>query len=78
MASRQHDVSFIKLDKPFTEITPFKFDSTSMKGNASLGVVGYLGDLKDDAIGEPGAQMYEMFLDTKWQLATSQWSMLEY
>jgi V8-like Glu-specific endopeptidase len=73
--SRQHDVAFIKLEKPFTGVTPFKFDSTPLKGNVSLGVVGYPGDLKDDKTGEPGAYMYEMFLDTEWQLAASQWSM---
>lgn len=75
--NRQSDVSFMKLDKPFTGVTPFKFIDTPVAGTLPLGVVGYPADLKS-LDGEYGAQMYEMFLSTKWDLSTSEWTMLEY
>lgn len=75
--NRNFDVSFIQLEAPFTGIQPFKFADTPVQGSLSIGVVGYPGDLKDQA-GEPGAEMYEMFLQTNYNLAESQWRMLEY
>jgi len=38
------DVSFVRLDKPFTGIRPFKFVDTPGKGTLNLGVVGYPSD----------------------------------
>jgi hypothetical protein len=58
--AKNFDVSFMQVDKPFTGITPFKFEETPATGDEVLGVVGYPGDLKDQ--GEGGALMYEMFL----------------
>lgn len=59
---KSFDVSFMKLDKPFTGIKPFLYDETPSKGNMVLGVVGYPGDLSNKRTGEKGAFMYEMFL----------------
>ena len=75
---RPHDVSFMKLAKPFTEIEPIRFIETPPQGYCQLGVVGYPGDLKDKATGEKGAHMYEHFLNTGWNLEDSQDNMLEY
>lgn len=75
--NRNFDVAFIQLEAPFTGIEPFRFADTPVQGSLSIGVVGYPGDLKDRA-GEPGAEMYEMFLQTNYNLAESQWRMLEY
>ena len=65
---KNQDVSFIQLDKPFTGITPFKFNETSATGEAVLGVVGYPGDKFDMATREKGAQMYEMYEKVGLQL----------
>lgn len=75
--NRSFDVSFIQVE-PFTGVTPFQFADTPASGNASMGVVGYPGDLRDEITKEPGAHMYEMFLPNKFNLAESQWRMLEY
>jgi hypothetical protein len=58
--ARNFDVGFMQVDKPFTGITPFKFEETPATGDKVLGVVGYPGDLSNQ--GEGGALMYEMFL----------------
>jgi len=48
------------------------------KGSQTLiGVVGYPGDMKSTR-GEPGAQMYEMFLETKYDRSNSEYHMLDY
>ena len=50
------DVSFIRVSKPFTGITPFKYLATPSSGsNVRIGVVGYPGDLKKKGTGEKGA-----------------------
>lgn len=38
-----HDVSFIKVQKPFDGVKPFKYADTPLAGNMALGVVGYPG-----------------------------------
>ncbi|KAJ5777287.1 Peptidase S1B glutamyl endopeptidase I [Penicillium odoratum] len=73
---RQNDVSFIKLNKPFTGVTRFNFKDTPMQGSEAIGVVGYPGD--KDYKGEKGAQMYEEFRDVTWDLKKSSLNMLEY
>ena len=75
---RPHDVSFMKLAKAFTGIEPIRFTETPPQGFCQLGVVGYPGDLKDEATNEKGAYMYEHFLNTGWNLEDSQDRMLEY
>lgn len=72
------DVSFMKVDRPFTGITPIKFEDTPAQGSLTLGVVGYPGDLKDPKTGEKGAHMYEMFLPTDFDLSSQADTMLEY
>ena len=76
--NRNFDVSFIQVDKPFEGITPYQFADTPLSGTTSVGVVGYPGDLKDEKTKEIGAHMYEMFMPNTWNLAESQWRMLEY
>lgn len=76
--NRNFDVAFIQVDKPFTGVTSFQFVDTPLSGTSSIGVVGYPGDLKDEKTKEVGAHMYEMFLSTTYNLAESQWRMLEY
>jgi V8-like Glu-specific endopeptidase len=76
--NRNFDVSFIMLDKPFEGVKSFNFADTPLSGSMDIGVVGYPGDLKDPSTDEHGAHMYEMFLPTKYNLADSQWRMLEY
>ncbi|KAL4882404.1 hypothetical protein BJY04DRAFT_187010 [Aspergillus karnatakaensis] len=71
---RESDVAFIKLNKPFDEVTPLDFRDTPESDKGVIGVVGYPGDLEDN--GEPGCQIYEAFVDAKWDLNRSQ--VLEY
>ena len=75
---KSFDVSFMKVDTPFTGIKPFRYEETPAKGNLIIGVVGYPGDLSDKRTGEKGAHMYEMFLETEFDLAQSADTMLEY
>ncbi|KAK5652966.1 hypothetical protein OQA88_9446 [Cercophora sp. LCS_1] len=65
------DVSFIKLNSPFTGVTPLAFESTPQSGRYTLGVVGYPGDLEDPKTREKAAFMYEMFDKEKYDLATA-------
>jgi V8-like Glu-specific endopeptidase len=74
---RAHDVSLIQLDEPFTDIKPIQYADTPMSDKTMLGVVGYPGDLKNDS-GEPGAEMYKMFLNVDYNLSRSKDRMLEY
>ncbi|RDW87140.1 trypsin-like serine peptidase [Aspergillus mulundensis] len=73
---REANVAFIKLSKPFRDVTPFDYRDTPESDKMNIGVVGYAGDLKKN--GEPGAQLYECFQDEKWDLGRSKWQMLEY
>ncbi|KAF6227395.1 hypothetical protein HO133_008839 [Letharia lupina] len=75
---KSFDVSFMQVDKPFTGITPLRFEETPSQGKIVLGVVGYPGDLTDKQTGEKGAHMYEMFLPTDFDLSTQADTMLEY
>ena len=60
--AKNFDVGFVQVNKPFTGITPIKYEETPVQGDLTLGVVGYPGDLKDEHTNEKGAFMYEMFL----------------
>ncbi|KAL4770111.1 hypothetical protein BDW60DRAFT_224350 [Aspergillus nidulans var. acristatus] len=73
---REANLAFIKLNKPFREVTPYDYRDTPESDMMNIGVVGYAGDLKKN--GEPGATLYECFQDTKWSLDKSRWQMLEY
>ncbi|MCJ1438955.1 hypothetical protein MMC27_008345 [Xylographa pallens] len=76
--SKAYDVGFIQVNKPFTGIVPITYVETPQQGDVTIGVVGYPGDLKNEITGEKGAFMYEMFLPTKFNLATQADTMLEY
>ncbi|KAH7324333.1 hypothetical protein B0I35DRAFT_159651 [Stachybotrys elegans] len=82
-SNRTSDVAFIKLDSGFTGITSqlVHHMPTPVKGAEILGIVGYPGDkFKKDKNGkeEKGAQMYEAWEHTEWNLETSTKNMLSY
>ncbi|KAG5762794.1 hypothetical protein H9Q72_009098 [Fusarium xylarioides] len=76
--NRRQDVAFIRLDRPFTgDLRLFSYVNTPEKGNGTyLGVVGYPGDrtLQD----EQGAQMYEEFARSDYNIGESPHRMVEY
>ncbi|KAF5598799.1 glutamyl endopeptidase [Fusarium pseudocircinatum] len=76
--NRRQDVAFIRLDRPFTgDLRLFSYLNTPEKGNSTyLGVVGYPGDrtLQD----EQGAQMYEEFARSDYNIGESPHHMVEY
>ncbi|KAF4428874.1 Glutamyl endopeptidase [Fusarium acutatum] len=76
--NRRQDVAFIRLDRPFTgDLRLFSYLNTPEKGNGTyLGVVGYPGDrtLQD----EQGAQMYEEFARSDYNIGESPYHMVEY
>ncbi|KAF5979295.1 glutamyl endopeptidase [Fusarium coicis] len=76
--NRRQDVAFIRLDKPFTgNLRLFSYLDTPEKGNGTyLGVVGYPGD--KTLQGEQGAQMYEEFARSDWNIGESRRRMVEY
>ncbi|KAL8705089.1 MAG: hypothetical protein Q9201_001772 [Fulgogasparrea decipioides] len=76
--AKNFDVSFMQVEEPFTGITPIVYSETPESGEYTIGVVGYPGDMKDPKTGEKGAFMYEMFLETRYDLATQADTMLEY
>ncbi|KAL4869591.1 hypothetical protein BDV12DRAFT_208399 [Aspergillus spectabilis] len=71
---READLAFIKLNKPFNEVTPIQYRDTPESDKGVIGVVGYSTDLEDH--GETGGQLYECFVEAKWDLSRSQ--VLEY
>ncbi|KAF2216911.1 hypothetical protein CERZMDRAFT_92982 [Cercospora zeae-maydis SCOH1-5] len=76
--SKAHDFALIQVEKPFTNVTPFSYIETPpFQANVRLGVVGYPAEARDDR-GERGARMYEMFLDTSYNLEKQADTMLEY
>ncbi|KAF4960103.1 hypothetical protein FGADI_1121 [Fusarium gaditjirri] len=76
--NRANDVAFIQLDRPFTgNLRPFSYSNTPETGNGTyLGVVGYPGDkiLED----EQGAQMYEEFAKSDYNIGENPRHMVEY
>ena len=82
--NRRKDLAFVQVDRPYTgNLRNFIFaDTQESDTQALLGVVGYPGDkyLVDEVGGddEPGAQMYEEFAPTSYDLKTSRRNMLEY
>ncbi|KAJ0164753.1 Glutamyl endopeptidase [Colletotrichum tanaceti] len=82
--NRRHDVAFIKVNRPFTgnlRNIPFR-ETPLFARDATIGVVGYPGDKylegKDGQSGEKGAQMYEEFAPTEYDLKKSERHMIEY
>jgi hypothetical protein len=67
---READLAFIKLNKPFNEVTPIQYRDTPESDKGVIGVVGYSADLEDH--GEVGGQLYEGFVEAKWDLSRSQ------
>lgn len=79
-ADHQNDVSFVKIDPPFTEIdnnTALTYEATPLTGKEAIGVVGYPGDMHDGS-DEYGAQMYEEFKTVNWSLSNAPGNMLKY
>lgn len=76
--NRESDVSFIRLESAFTgTLNLVNYAATPSTGKETLGVVGYPADKKDDK-NEAGAQMYEEWDATSYDLTTSWKHMLEY
>ncbi|PPJ55373.1 hypothetical protein CBER1_08698 [Cercospora berteroae] len=76
--SKPHDFALIQVEKPFTNVTPFSFIETPpFQDNVRLGVVGYPAETRDEN-GERGAKMFQMFLQTEWNLEKQPDTMLEY
>ncbi|KZL65429.1 atp synthase f1 [Colletotrichum incanum] len=82
--NRTHDIAFIKVNRPFSgnlRNIPFKETPVFAKG-VNLGVVGYPGDKylegKNGESGEKGAQMYEEFAPTDYNIEKSERHMIEY
>ena len=74
-----HDFALIQLDQPFTNVQPFKYIETPpFAANVNLGVVGYPAEVRDNETGERGAKMYEMFIDTSYNLEKQKDTMIEY
>ncbi|GJD05095.1 ATP synthase F1 [Colletotrichum higginsianum] len=83
--TRAKDVAFIQVDRDFEgNLSLFKYSiNTPVAGRGSnLGVVGYPGDksLRNEDTGENemGAEMYEAFQDTDYDIGKSQRNMIEY
>lgn len=75
---KAYDLAFIKVQQPFTEIVPIDFEDTPRSEISTIGLAGYAGDITDRFSGEKGAHMYEVFLNTGWDLEDSEYIMLEY
>lgn len=82
--ARTKDLAFIQVDRPFTgSLQLFSYINTPASAKASnIGIVGYPADkyLRDDETGddEYGAQMYEEFQYTDYDIAESRRNMVEY
>ncbi|KAK7192796.1 hypothetical protein DPSP01_011217 [Paraphaeosphaeria sporulosa] len=63
--SYQHDVGFITLNQPVTDIEPVKYTSTPKKTSLKLGVVGFPGDR------DFGQYLYEHWEDVDIDLASN-------
>jgi V8-like Glu-specific endopeptidase len=74
--NRQNDVAFVKLDKQFDDVRPFKFQETPVEGSSMITVVGYPVDQSYQ--GESGAYMYEQSRKTDFDLTSSSHNMLEH
>ncbi|KAL4887655.1 trypsin-like cysteine/serine peptidase domain-containing protein [Aspergillus karnatakaensis] len=72
-----NDVAFIKVNRPFTGVRPFGFKDTPLHDQQVIGVVGYPAD-KRNGTEENGAQLYEEFRKTEWDLRKSSGGLLEY
>ncbi|KAF7558156.1 hypothetical protein G7Z17_g50 [Cylindrodendrum hubeiense] len=74
---RPKDVAFIQLQSPFTgNLRPIAFTDTPSSGDKILGVVGYPGDRNMGD--EIGAQMFELFERTDYDLDRNPMNMIEY
>jgi V8-like Glu-specific endopeptidase len=78
---RTSDVAFLKLDGKFTgKLNIFSYTDTPLEGKDNgkewIGVIGYPADRALDD--EEGAEMYQMFSDTRWNLNAENDYMLQY
>ncbi|GKT91486.1 glutamyl endopeptidase [Colletotrichum tofieldiae] len=83
--TRAKDVAFIQVDRNFEgELSLFKYATNTAvtARGANLGVVGYPGDKylmnEDTGENEAGAQMYEAFQETDYDISKSPRNMIEY
>ncbi|KAK3385751.1 hypothetical protein B0H63DRAFT_187295 [Podospora didyma] len=65
--SRHRDIAMIQLDKPFTgNFRVFAYKKTPDSGDKRIGIVGYPADKTHSE--ERGAEMYEEYQNTSWNL----------
>lgn len=78
--NRSSDVSFLKLENAFTgnDFKPFSYVDTPLSGSDTIGVVGYPADKPGDEDAEKGSRMYELFINTEWDIAKNKRNMLAY
>ena len=77
-SQRAYDAAFLTIEQPFDQVTPMSWESTPASGTGKLGVVGYPGDKIDEVTKERGARMFEMYLQTTWDLKSAEHMMLAY
>ncbi|KAJ1323235.1 glutamyl endopeptidase [Microdochium nivale] len=70
------DLGLIRLAQPFAEVKPMGLSAAPLRGKGVLGIVGYPADLEEG--GEKGAEMWEMFLETEWDLSKTKDHVLQY
>ncbi|OJJ32542.1 hypothetical protein ASPWEDRAFT_669753 [Aspergillus wentii DTO 134E9] len=71
------DVAFVKVNEKFPNVSHrFDYIGTPTTGIGNLGIVGYPGDKSSN--GENGAQMYEHYEQTTWNLNNTAGNVLEY
>lgn len=75
--NRADDISFIRVENPFENINPIRWEQTPTKGDFPLAIVGYPGD-KRRRNEEAGAEMYEESAQTRFDLKTTTSNMLEH
>lgn len=74
--NRANDIALIQVEQAFANVRPFSYQPTPVLVDLRLGVVGYpIDKMQGD---ESGAEMYEMYKDTRCDLSRTQYNMLEY
>jgi V8-like Glu-specific endopeptidase len=74
---RARDVGFVQVSQPFEKVVPFDYKPLQQVADSiMIGVVGYPAD--KTAANEKGAQMYEEYKRTNYDLRYTDFNMLEY
>lgn len=68
--SSTNDLAVIQVAPSFVDVTPILYSNTPLSGDTVLRVVGYPGDIPQEAKGQ---FMYESVGDTQWDLEEMNW-----